>query len=183
MAGLKLIDSYLLNIELQRSSSLDLEPVSLASVMYDSAEVLDSFARAYNCKLELHISGKYGPVVGRYDALKAAIQSLGLGLIEAVSNPDRPATIKLVTRRSRLNIMAGLYFGDTKLSRQLLVRAKQLAGRARQPLGELGSGSGIGVFVAEALLSQLDYSLVVSRHKLESGLGVSLRSSQQLSLV
>ena len=54
-AALQLIDGYLLHIRLQQQAELTLEPVSISSLLYDTAQKLDAFAKAHDCELRLEL--------------------------------------------------------------------------------------------------------------------------------
>src|SRR5262249_21000540 len=64
IAGLSLrfIDGFLLSVEANQQA-LPLEPVSVSSILYDAAHVLEPTARQHNCELEIQVNGKYGPVM------------------------------------------------------------------------------------------------------------------------
>src|SRR4051812_2507072 len=89
-SALRLIDSYLLGVRLAETGqeSLALEPVSVSSVLYDTAQQLSSVAQFYGVHLELSIGGKYGPVLAHRQGLQAALTSLGTALIEALPALD-----------------------------------------------------------------------------------------------
>jgi hypothetical protein len=182
-AALKLIDGYLLSVQLQQTPGLPLEPVSLSSVLYDTAEGLSDYARAHDCELELQLQGKYGPVMARHDVLKSALLSLGYAFIEAVSRPDARTTLSLVARRTARGMSAGIFSSQEGLSKGLFKQGKQLQGIARQPLSDFSAGSGAGIFVADSLLSHLDSPLRVARFRAQTGLAATLIPSFQLSLV
>lgn len=182
-AALKLIDAYLLNVQLQQISTLPLEPVSLSSILFDTASELNSYAEAHDCEIELLIKGKHGPVMGRHDVLKTALTSLGYAFIEAISQQDSKTKLSLVARKTSHGLSAGMFSGVESLSAQLFKQAKILKGIARQPLSDFSAGSGAGVFVADALLSRLDSPMKVARYDSKNGLVTTLQPSMQLTLV
>lgn len=182
-AAMKLIDGYLLSVELQKEPSLPLEPVSLGSVLYDSMHDLQAYAAAHDCTLELSVQGKYGPVMARPEVVKTAIESLGYSFIEAASSLGTQAKVLLLVRRTAQGITAGVFSDAGKLSATLFKQAKILKGQARQPLGNFSAGSGAGVFVADALFDWLESPMRVSKHRTMHGLAATLISSKQLSLV
>lgn len=186
MAALTLVDSYLLGLELlKHQTELELEPVSVASVLVDTAHELDHFARHYGVHLELTTAGKYGPVMGHTRGLKAALLSLGFTLVEAQAAGDlrRPRRVQLAVHRTPHGIVTGMYGEHEGLQAKHWRTALRLAGRARQPLGAIGSGSGAGLFVADALFRSMQTSLRVGRYQHLTGLAVTLQPSQQLRFV
>ena len=182
-AAMKLIDGYLMSVQLQRGAYLPLEPVSLSSVLHDSMGSLKSYAAAHNCTIELAVSGKYGPVMARPEVVKTAIESLGYSFIEAAGAMGKKTRLLLMVRRSPHGITAGVFSDAGRLSSTLFKQAKILKGIARQPLGEFSAGSGAGVFVADALFDWLQSPMRVSTYKKLHGLSATMSLSKQLSLV
>ncbi len=182
-SALKLIDSYLLSVQLQSEPRMNLETVSLSSVLYDTAQSLDTYAKAHDCKIDLRLSGKFAPVMARREVVQSALELLGYSFIDAASRPGALTTITLGVRKTAKGMSTGVYSETNKLNSGLLKQAKVLKGIARQPLGDFSAGSGAGVFVADALFSALDSSVRVARFRGLFGLAVTLQSSNQLSLV
>jgi len=184
-SALQLIDNYALGVRLNlEQSQLEIEPVSVASVLYDTGQQLDSVAKSYGVDLELNIAGRFGPVMAHREGLQAALVSLGTSLIEALpALQTKQLTLQLATHRCRYGIVAGVYADIEKLSSETLRQGRRLQGKARQPLATLTHNSGAGVFVADAILQAMDLELKVSRHHRLYGLGTVLQPSQQLQLV
>jgi len=182
-SALKLIDGYLLSVQLQQAPGLPLEPVSLSSVLYDTAQRLDAFAKAHDCEIELHLKGKYGPVMARPEVIKTALESLAYSFIEAASRQGVKTRIALLARRSGAGMTAGVFSDTDRLSSTLFKQAKVLKGKARQPLGDFSAGSGAGVFVADALFEWLKSPMRVSRFESLQGLAATLVPSKQLNLI
>lgn len=184
-SALRLIDGYLLSVELQREQRLALEPVSISSVLYDTAQVLHDYAKAHGCKLELQVSGKYGPVMGHRRAIQAALTGLGYSFIEAATvqeNEEQPV-VKLAVRRSPQGLSTGVFSSNATLSSSLLKQARILRGKVHQPMAEFDSGNGTGIFIADALFTQLNTSMRVARMRGLNGLAATLLPSRQLSIV
>lgn len=183
--AIHLIDSYLLSRQLSRSQTeLQLEPVSISSVLQTAAEKLDKIAREYSCDIELHISGKYGTVMGHRQSLEAAMIALGYSFIEAQQEAEAGKhRLVLGAHKSRWGIVAGTYGNHKELTADMFRRAKLLHGRARQSLPTLGHSSSAGIFVADSLLSAMSGKLHVSRHSKLSGLAVTLAPNPQLTLI
>ena len=185
-AALRLIDSYVLSVQLAESGNdhLVLEPVSVSAVLYDAAQQLDRLARFYGVKLELQLDGRYGPVLANRQGLQAAFTSLSMALIEALPALDgQDLTLHLSAHRSRYGIVAGVYSDIPNLNAALLTRGNTLLGKSRQPLVGLTHSSGAGVFVAEAILQAMELRLVTTKHQRMRGLGTVLQPNQQLQLV
>lgn len=184
-AALRLIDSYLLHIDLQRVGQLELEPVSMSSVLYDAAAELQPFAAEHNCELELVIAGKYAPVMAHRRAVSAALMSMGQSFIEATSDQEhtnRPRVV-LAVRRTAAGVSTGVFAPNQSLSAQMLRTARRFGGGMRQPLAGFESGAATGVFIADALLTQMETTMKVGRYKGLQGLSATFMPSRQLALV
>jgi hypothetical protein len=184
----QLLDSYLLSLRLSLEpvSRLSLEPVSVSAVLYDTAAQLQTVAQQYGVQLDLHVQGRYEPVMAHRRALQSALVSLGYALIEALPAAGvepRKRRMRLATHRTKQGIVAGMYGELDSLTPQLFHRAKQLQGQARQPLVGALPGSGAGVFVADALLGAMASRLRVGRFQRFPGFAVTLPASEQLQLV
>lgn len=184
--ALKLVDNYALAVRLamRPAEHLDLEPVSVASVLYDAGQQLDGMAKSYGVGLELGVAGRYGPVKAHRQGLQAALVSLGAALIEALPAQEGcQLKLYMATHRSRYGIVAGLYADTKQLTTQALQRGRRLQAQSRQPLLNVSHASGAGVFVADTLLKAMDLNLIASRHHRLYGLGTILQPNHQLELV
>jgi hypothetical protein len=186
-SALSLIDNYVLAVRLNleaHAQALDLEPVSVSSVLYDVGHQLSRYATNYGVNLELHIAGRYGTVMAHRAGLEAALVSLGLSLIEALPAQESPQLkLQLATHRCRYGVVAGLYTDTEGLTSDALRQGQRLHGQSRQPLLNLSHTAGAGVFVADSLLRAMNLQLKVSRHHRLYGLGAVLQPNHQLQLV
>ena len=184
--ALKLLDNYLLGLKLNNSDQeLTLEPVSVGAVLSEAANQLHEVAKDYECGLELHLTGKYEPVLANRAGLLAALTSLGYVFIEAQAarqGGDKPV-VKLAAHRGKLGIVAGMFGEGEGLSADMYRRSRQLYGKARQPLTGLSSTTGAGIFIADSLLSSMSAQLRVAHHQKLSGLAATLPPSYQLDLI
>lgn len=185
-SALRLLDNYLLSTRLQNAGDdLILEPVSLAASLAEVAHNLETLAAKHNCDLELHIAGKYQPIMAHTSGLFAALLSLGQVFISAQSQQvhTKRSMIKLATHRTRHGIVAGMFADVEGLSTDMLRRAHQLYGKSYNPLISLSANTGAEVFVADSLLKSMSSGLRVARHQKLTGLAATFTPSQQLALV
>ena len=91
--------------------------------------------------------------------------------------------LQLATHRTKYGIVAGVYGRLDELTPQMYRRARELQGRARQPLVASMPGSGAGIFVADAILGAMSSRLRVGRHGKLPGFAVTLPASEQLALI
>lgn len=181
--AMQLIDSYLLSMELQGQPSLQLEPVSISSVLQEVAHRLAPLAKQYDQDLEISLSGRYGPVMGHRGSLEAAYTMLGYAMIESQPVSDQRSTVTLGAHKSSAGLVAGVFGNQQGLTADMFRRARALYGRSRQPLSSLSSSAGAGIFVADSLLGAMSTSLRVAHHHKMSGFAATLSPSQQLQLV
>jgi hypothetical protein len=178
--AIQLIDSYLLGLQVQGQPVLELEPVSVASMLQDVAHRLTPYAKQYSLELEVSLSGKYGPVMANRSQLEAAYMALGHSLIEAQTG-EQPRIV-LAAHKSANGIVAGV-FSDGNMTTDIFRRARALYGQARQAAPGLSAQSGAGIFIANSILESMQAPLRVAHHHKMSGLAATLLPSQQLQLV
>jgi hypothetical protein len=162
---------------------LELEPVTVSSLLYDTANALQPFARQYGVELQLQSGPRLQPIMADRAVLQSAMTSLGQVFVLSQAEADEPSAVHLSAHRSRYGVVAGLYGCSPQLGADSLRRAHALQGRARQPLQRLVSGPAAGVFVADSLLQALAARLHVARYRSLTGLATTLRPSQQLQLI
>jgi hypothetical protein len=181
--ALRLIDSYLLSLRLQALPTLDLEPVSVSSMLQDTAHRLNHLAKLYDCDLELNIAGKYGPVMAHRQSLEAAYMSLGYAFIESVPPAGQKHRVVMAVRSSRGGLVTGVFGEQPGLGADAFRRAKALYGNATQPMPTFSAHNGAGIFIANSLLQTMASTLKVARHSKLTGLAATLLPSQQLQLI
>jgi hypothetical protein len=119
--------------------------------------------------------------------LASVLTSLGQVFIDAGAESEtqigQARTVYLGAHRSRHGVVTGLYSSSQDMSATSLRQARQLQGRARQPLQRLVTGPAAGVFVADSLLESLQSRLHVARYHKLTGLAATLMPSQQLALI
>jgi K+-sensing histidine kinase KdpD len=185
-AALQLVDSYLLGLQLMREQTqLELEPVSVSSTICDIAHALTRFAKQYGVDIQVDIAGRYQPVMAHARGLRAALLSLGYGLVEAQAAHEdkRLRKLRLATHRTPHGIIAGMYGMYDGVCAAQWRTALQLCGQAAQPFTALTSGSSAGLFVADTILRSMDSRLHVGNYARQRGLAAMLHPSQQLQLV
>jgi hypothetical protein len=181
--ALRLIDSYLLSVELQAMPSLQLEPVSISAMLQDTAHSLSQMAKQYDCDLRIDLKGKYQPVMAHRRSLESALTSLGYAFIESATPGGERHSVILGAHQSSKGLVVGAFGDHADVSADALKRGLALFGTAKQALPSLSSSAGAGVFVANALLTNLQAPLHTSSHNKLSGLAATLLPSHQLALV
>ncbi len=185
-SAIRLIDGYLLGMQLSIGQmSLHLEPVSVASVLDEAAHNLEGFASRHQISLQLDLSGRYEPVMAHRQAFLTAVTCLGYVFVEAESQQEESSRMLTLAahRTNHGGIAAGVFAGSGNLSAGMYRRARQLYGRARQPLHTVTASTGAGIFVADTIFSAMATNLRVAHHHRLSGLAASLQPSRQLNFV
>ncbi len=182
--ALSLVDCYLLGLALaQGQTQLELEPVSLSSILTSTAHDLYYLAHQNNVELEVQVAGKYEPVMANQRGLKAALLSLGYGLIEAGDQTRRHRHLTLGVHRTPHGLVAGMYGEYEDLAAREWRTALKLCGQASQPFTALCAGNGAGLFVADTILRSMTTQLRVGRRQKEAGLAATFQPSNQLVLI
>jgi hypothetical protein len=185
-AALRLIDAYLMTQAInQDQTALELQPTSLSAVMNDIAHILSPIAKQQRCSVELSLAGRYEPVMAHRQALEHALASMGYMMIESLGSPAhaKPVVLRLGLHRSRSGLVTGIFGDIDSLRPAAYRRARQLFGRARQPLASLAAGSGAGLFIADQLMTAQQAPLKVVRHRRQIGFGATFSPSQQLAFI
>lgn len=183
-ASLQLVEGYALSLRVHgKVTPLELEPITVSSLLYDTAQALAPYAHQYDVKLELDTGPRMEPILADRSVLQSAMTALGQVFVLAQAEADEPAPVRLSAHRSRYGAVAGLYSQAAGFGTDSLRRARHLSGTARQPLQKLVSGPAAGVFVADSLLKTLSARLHVARYHNLTGLAATLQSSQQLQLI
>lgn len=177
------VDGYLLAEQLSQQINLSLEPITVASVLNDTAHSLDGLAKLHGCELRLSLKGRYGPVMAHRRGLQAALAGLATTLISNLGEPSQHSVLTLAAHKSHQGIVAGIFSTNDKLSQAALHRGRQLYGQSAQPLQTFSAQPSAGVFMADMLLTAMQTRLRVAQHHKLTGLAATLPLSRQLALV
>lgn len=184
--GLKLIEAYRLALSLADTSQLPLEPVAIGAVLSDVAHQLSPLARTYNTELWVDTQPSLKPVLAHQPSLITALSCLGVSLIRSQQG-DEPKAQNLVLlgahRHSDGQVVTGVYASAKGISEQALRAARNLQGRARQPLVSVPAGTASGILVADMLCSRIWQPLRATRHQNMYGLATIVPISKQLNFV
>ncbi len=183
-ASLQLLEGYALTLRLQSGHEQpELAPLSIKSLLSDTAQLLSPYAAQFNIQLELDVSARLEPILSDRNILQAALVSLGQVFIAAHSETEERGVVRLAAHKTRYGIVVGLYGKGVEMSNSALRRARALGGKAFQPYSGFVSGAASGVFVADGLLHALPAQLHAARYHNAAGLAATLPVCQQLELV
>lgn len=180
--ALRLIDGYVLGMQSEEQVTLRLEPLTMSSILYETAEALKPLARRNGCEVRVDIGTKLAPVMGDRRLLQHAFTILGYELLHGLAETSKP-TLTFAMHRSNSQVVAGVFSDSPGLTTDAFRRAKALMGVARQTLPGGLSANGAGIFIADCLLHGMASSFRVARHNKQLGLAASLLPSHQLQLV
>ena len=109
--ALDLIDSYLLGLQLAgQQQILELEPISIGSVLYDTAHDLNQFAKTYNASVQLSFKKTQRSVMAHGGGLHAALVNMGKVIIESQAEQNTTkAIINLGIHNYAGLIVTGVY--------------------------------------------------------------------------
>ncbi len=181
--ALRLVDAFLLSADRQAQEIFQLEPVSVASVLNDTAHKLSSLAAQNDCDIELSLHGKYGPVMAHRESLESAMILLGYGMVGARAHEAERHRVVLAAHKSAHGLVAGVFDNRPGLSADMFQRGRALYGTARQTMPAVAGSNGASVFVADVLLKAMEAPLRVARHNAFTGLAATFHPSVQLSIV
>src|SRR5688500_1971686 len=181
--ALRLVDGFLLSVDRHTQEILHLEPVSVSSILQDTAHKLAPLAKQNNCDIEISLHGRYAPVMAHQESLEAALMLLGYGMIETRTSEKSRHTVVLAAHKSVKGLVAGVFDNQPGLSADMFRRGRALYGSARQAMPVASADNGASVFVADALFKAMEAPLHVARHNKLAGLAATLHPSSQMQLV
>ncbi len=182
--AMRLVESYLIGLQLASTQQvLDLEPLSIGSVLNDTAHQLSGIAAEYGVDIEILIHGKQRLIMGNLKGIKAAFLNIGSTLIATQPQTDHRSSIVLASYPYGSEMVAGIYGDQSLISPKIWERGLGLYGRARQPIQSLSATNGAGLFVADTIFRAMSTRLRPSHHQRKSGLAANLSLSRQLRLV
>lgn len=180
--ALRLLDGYILTTQLMgEQQQLEIEPVSVTAVLYDTAQDLYKLSRLYDTKLDIRVNGKCGQVMSNARALRAALASIAYTFVS--SGISSKQQIMLTASKSNRGVITGVSSDNCQFSAQELQLARKLYGNARQPAKTMTSNSGAGVYLADRLFEAMESRLKFGHYRGNVGLFAWLMASQQLTLL
>lgn len=181
--GLHMLEAYLLSTTLHQAMQLQLEPLSIGVILEDVAHRLTGYAKAYDAQVVVDLPKKAYPVLTHRRSSLAIFTCLAESLIRAEAKSDQSNTIVLGAHNSGQQVVAGVYGLLEGLSSKALQTARNLSGKAEQPLTGLPMHSIGGILVADQLSSLIADPLKPSKHSKLAGLATQFNTSGQMSLI
>lgn len=181
--AMKLTDGYVKSMRAGGEVELNLEPVSVNSLLHEAEKALRPFAREHNVQLEIADMPRLEPVLCDRSFMHSALVCLGQVFVVAESAHEEPMPVRLDAYRTRGGIVTGIYSKNTVMNSPALRKARKFFGQVEQPMSLLVAGAATGVFVADTLLGAMQTELHVARHRSHVGLGTTLQRCNQMQLV
>ncbi len=184
-AALRMLDSFIISTQVYNGQQpLELQPVSVTAVMYDTAQYLSKLAQLQGCELEVRSGRNVSLAMANSLALQAALTGLGYSFLHALGKKtSKKQVIIFSSRLTDKGVTAGIYSPQLELHADVLHRARKLKGDARQLMPSVMHGSSAGILVADTLLEAMDAKLKTSKYRSAGGLAATLLPSHQLSLL
>lgn len=179
--ALTLIDSYLLSAQADHGQlSLNLEPVSLGSVLYDASVQLSRVAKKQ--ALDLVIDDRaHDPVMTNRGALVAVLAAFGQILMSSAG--IRRSELVLRSYRTSSGELGVGVFADVNLSENDLRQEIELQRASQMPIARVSNRAHASMVIAENLCSAMGGNMTVKKMGRLKGFGTLLPRSEQLSFV
>lgn len=179
---LHLLDCYAL-VQPERQLHLELEPVSMGSIIQDVMHQLDPFAKEHNCALRDSYTGASTLVFADRALARGALLAMGHAIIEGATAEDsRTSTVLFGARRSAEGQKIGVFSSGASVSTKHLTSTKKIAGGAQQQCTGI-TGSGGGILLADTLLRYMNSHVQASSYRKLPGIAAFFRQNTQLQLV
>lgn len=179
---LHLLDCYAL-VQPERQLHLELEPVSMGSIIQDVMHQLDPFAKEHDCTLRDSYTGASTLVFADRALARGALLAMGHAIIEGTTTEHNGrSTVVFGARRFNDGQKVGVFSGDATVSTQHLTSTKKIAGGALQQCTGI-AGSGGGIVLADTLLRQMSSCIQASSYRRLPGVAAFFRQNTQLQLV
>lgn len=186
VSGLQLIEAYKLVLQAEENMDQPFEPVAIGAVLQDVAHQLNEYAKRYDTTLQVDVRGRMTPVLAHQPSLFAALEVLGYSLIRAQSAQAgrKKRLLVLGAHRDMDNYISTGVFGNVMgISDKALRSARELAGKAHQPMPNLPAGAASGVLVADMLCTMMWQPLRSAAHNGLHGLATIVPVSKQMQLI
>lgn len=184
--GLQQVEAYRLLLGSADLDKLPMEPLAIGVLLDEIAHKLAPYAKQYDTKIEVSVQHRLAPVLAHQPSLYSALEVLSSSLIRAQAAQTEQKVYRILlgahTSPDKA-IAAGVFSGVHGLSDRTLRAARNLIGRARQPLPAVPAGAAAGVLVADMLCTAMWQPLRAAAHNNLAGLATSIPASRQLKFV
>lgn len=181
--ALNLVDSYVLSSKIYTNQTeLNLSPVSIKAVLYESTNQLKNFAKIQKTTLNLDIQKNVGLAMANYNATLMALVSLAYSFLQ--NNNDSPGS-KLIfsLKKGSQDISVGVFCEGLAINQGDLNKLRGLSGVASQLMPDLAHGSSAGILLADRIFAGMNTELRATKLNKLSGLVAKLVPSRQLKLL
>lgn len=179
-----LTEGYITQTQYQSGETINHEPVSVGSLLYETAQELYPYAKRIGVDVMVgDLPKSHAVVMTDRQLMRTAMVSLGTVFMQAAQQTDETTPVVLSAHKSRFGTVLGLYGTFPELNNAMLRRARVLRYEANQPLPQFVSGPAAGLFIAENLLQSVAAKLHVARYRSLNGFATTLPGCNQLQLV
>ena len=182
--ALTLLDSYLLVAQTEYGQvQLALEGVGIGAVLYDVSQTLQPLAQVSGCEVKLQVARDVA-VMSHSKGLRTILTCIAQFVIDQAPAADALHIVQLKTYRRRSGELgAGIFADYLNCTQHDIKRARGLYGRAHMAVSLRGSSPGVRLAIADNLAASIGAELAIIRSGGQRGIGLSLVTSRQLSLV
>lgn len=177
--ALRSVDAFLRS---EKQMMLELEPVSVGSVMYDVAHELAPLAKEYGVELRIDERGRGAPIMAKRKDLELILTLLGGVLVQSPAEEHTAEkTVVLGSHTTKGGIIVGAFGDHDHAPAAMIAGTRKLYGRA--PQAASGAHGLASVALADKLAAQLQTTLRAYKHGSSIGMGALFVPSKQLRLV
>jgi hypothetical protein len=179
--ALRDIDAFITTYSEAKSAQLQIEPISLGSILLDTSQRLSSYAKVADIALVVDDHSKHQLVLGNAKLLSTGLEMITKTLCDFVSDfPEPVVTMRADTRHGYPRL--GVYRNDIELTAHDVQLAKKLIGGARVNAGLFQQLGALRMVIAGRLLEPLGLTLRSAKSAGNRGLALQLVPSSQVGL-
>jgi len=179
--ALRDIDAFMTTYSEAKGAQLQIEPISLGSILLDTSQKLQSYSQVTHTTLQVDDHSKHQLVLGNSKLLSLGLEMITKTLCDFVSDyPDPVVTMRADTRHGYPRL--GVYRNDIELTAHDVQLAKRLIGGAKVNAGLFQQLGALRIVIAGRLLEPLGLSLRSAKSAGNRGLALQLLPSSQVGL-
>ena len=179
--ALRDIDAFMTTYSEASKAQLQIEPISLGSILLDTSQKLSSYAKVTDTTLVVDDHSRHQLVLGNAKLLSQGLEMITKTLCDFASDyPEPIVTMRADTRHGYPRL--GVYRNDIELTAHDVQLAKRLIGGARVNAGLFHQLGALRMLIAGRLLEPLGLTLRSAKSAGDRGLALQLLPSSQVGL-
>ncbi len=179
--ALRDIEAFMTTFSQAKSAQLQIEPISLGSILVDTSVKLNPYAKVNEISLHVDDRSKHQLVLGNARLLSQGLEMITRTLCDFASDhPDPVVTMRADTRHGYPRL--GVYRNDIDLTAHDVALAKKLIGGARVNAGLFQQLGALRMVIVGRLLEPMGLTLRSAKSSGNKGLALQLLPSSQVGL-